>query len=65
MILGKNPFLSEMGLFANYWRGGDDFRNYGQKRRDKKRVFVHKIRKRSGFSKVKCILIFILVGGLY
>ena len=54
-----------MGLFTNYWRGGDDFRNYGQKRRDKKRVFVHKIRKRSGFSKVKCILIFILVGGLY
>ena len=27
--------------------------------------FVHKIRKRSGISKEKCILIFILVGGIY
>ena len=31
----------------------------------RKRGFVHKIRKRSGFSKVKCILICILVGIIY
>ena len=41
---------------------GDDFRDYKQKMRDKKRGFVHKIKERSGFSKVKCILIFILGG---
>ena len=32
---------------------------------ERRRVYVHKIKRRGGFSKVKCILIFILVGGLY
>ena len=55
MVAQKASILKLLGR-------GDDFRDYKQKMRDKKREFVHKIKERSGFSKVKCILIFILGG---
>ena len=56
-VEGCKWWLRKRQVFASYWGGGDDFRDDEQKRRDKKRIFVHKIKKRSGISKVKCILI--------
>ena len=50
--------LRKRQVFTNYWGGGDDFRNYKQKRRYKKRVFVHKIKKAERNFQGKCILIF-------
>ena len=58
MVAQKASILKLLGR-------GDDFRDYKQKMRDKKGEFVHKIKERSGVSKVKCILIFILGGILF
>ena len=50
--------VAQKASYSQITEEGGDFRDYEQKRKYKKREFVHKIKKRGGISKVKCILIF-------
>ena len=64
MILRKSPFLSESTWDCSQITGEEGMISATMDKRGgmRKRVFVHKIRKRSGISKVTCILISILGG---
>ena len=38
---GRGFSLGGMVIFANYWEGGDAFRIYTQKRRDKEKEYMY------------------------